>query len=135
MKYYVAYKIYVESPREFAGFAIVDVLDLELCSVFLKNLSKLVFNQEICESLRSKMQKATKKLLESSVYLAEVDKSVATLLKMSASQNSEKQNCSVDVRWVRGAGSSKTIFGDIMQCAISQFRIYVMSFYCMKKFL
>ena len=37
MKYYVAYKIYVESPREFAGFAIVDVLDLELCSVFLKN--------------------------------------------------------------------------------------------------
>lgn len=53
--------------------------------------------REICESLRSKLQTATEKLLESSVFLAEVDKSVTTLLKMSASQNGENQNRSVEL--------------------------------------
>ncbi|CAB3992190.1 Hypothetical predicted protein [Paramuricea clavata] len=53
--------------------------------------------REICESLRSKLQTATEKLLESSVFLAEVDKSVTTILKMSASQNGENQNRSVEL--------------------------------------
>ena len=53
--------------------------------------------KETCESLRSKMQNATEKLLESSVFLTQVDQSVVALLKLSDSQDDRNRNCSLEL--------------------------------------
>ena len=48
--------------------------------------------------MRSKMEKATEKLLESSVFLTEVDNSVVALLRMSDSQSGKNENSSLELR-------------------------------------